>query len=188
VEDIEVLLVLVPVVLAGLAQTLVIRFDPLPSTAVPLDLGRSWRGARILGDHKTVRGFVVMTVGCALAAGVVMPLLLPPNDAPATGWFWFGALVGLGYVVAELPNSFVKRRLGIEAGEDSGRHRGCQYVADQGDSVVGVVVVVAALTTVSWPWLALAAALGFGLHVVVDRLLLATGVKPPTARSGGDRS
>jgi hypothetical protein len=185
VEDSEVLLVLVPVVLAGLAQTLVIRFDPLPGTAVPLDLGRTWRGARLLGAHKTVRGVVVMTVACAIASGVVMPLLLPDGDEPSTGWFWFGALVGLGYVAAELPNSFVKRRLGIDAGADSADHRACQYVADQGDSVVGVVVVVALLVPVSWVWLTLAAVLGFLLHVVVDRLLHATGVKPPAVREAG---
>jgi hypothetical protein len=186
VEDSEVLLVLVPVVLAGVAQILVIRFDPLPATAVPLDLGRTWRGARLFGAHKTIRGVVVMTVACAVATAVVMPRLLPPEDEPSTGWFWFGALVGLGYVVAELPNSFVKRRLGIEAGEASARHRGWQFVVDEGDSVVGVVVVVGLLTPVSWTWLALAGAAGFLLHVVVDRLLHTTGVKPSVARTADD--
>lgn len=185
-EDSEVLLVLIPVVLAGFAQILVIRLDPLPATAIPLDLGRCWRGARVFGAHKTIRGVVVMTTACAVAAAVVMPRLLSPEDEPATGWFWFGALVGLGYVVAELPNSFVKRRLGIDAGESSARHRGWQYVVDEGDSVVGVVLVVALLTPVSWTWLVVAGAAGFLLHVVVDRLLHSTGVKPPVARSADD--
>jgi hypothetical protein len=175
-EGVRVLVIVVPVLLAAAVQSAVIRFDPLPRTAAPLDLGRSWRGRRILGPHKTWRGLVVW-VGTTAVFTVMVFRWVAPTDEPVMGWFAFGILLGAGYALAELPNSFVKRRLGIEAGAESPRYRRWQYLADQGDSVVGMLVVVALVLDVAWPWLLVLTALGLGLHVMGDRALHATGVK-----------
>jgi hypothetical protein len=174
----RVLIVVVPVLLAAVVASLVIRFDPLPATAVPLDLGRLWRGRPILGPNKTWRGLVVWVVATAVFSVLVFTVLPPTDDRPVVGWFGFGLLLGAGYALAELPNSFVKRRLGIEAGGETTRHVRWQYLADQGDSVLGMFVVVVLVLDVAWPWLLLLTALGLLLHVLGDTVLHATGVKP----------
>ena len=176
-EEARVLVIVVPVLLAAVVASVVIRFDPLSQVAVPLDLGRSWRGRPILGPHKTVRGLLVWVVGTALFSLLVFSLVAPAQE-PSVGWFGFGLLLGAGYGLAELPNSFVKRRLGIEAGAETGRHARWQYLADQGDSVLGMLVVVVLVLDVAWPWLLVLTLLGLALHVLGDKALHATGVKP----------
>ncbi len=70
----------------------------------PLDGGKNFiDGRRILGDGKTVRGFV-----CGLIAGVVVGAL-------QKRWLT-GTLLALGALLGDLLGSFIKRRLGIERG------------------------------------------------------------------------
>lgn len=80
----------------------------------PLDRGRSWRGERLLGDGKTVRG----TAGGFLAGFVAAHLLngLAPYYAPG---FTFAASISLplGALAGDVAASFVKRRTGRERGE-----------------------------------------------------------------------
>jgi hypothetical protein len=62
---------------------------------------------------------------------------LPPElrDASPTA---YGALLGAGVVLGELPNSFLKRRLGIKPGARGSSAAGAALaVFDQGDFVVG---------------------------------------------------
>lgn len=174
----RVLIVVVPVLLSAVVVSLVIRFDPLPATAVPLDLGRTWRGRPILGPNKTWRGLVVWVVATAVFGALVFAVVAPTSEPPVVGWLGFGLLLGAGYALAELPNSFVKRRLGIEAGAETTRHSRWQFLADQGDSVLGMLVVVVLVLDVEWPWLVVLTALGLLLHVLGDTVLHATGVKP----------
>jgi hypothetical protein len=91
--------------------------------------------------------------------------------------FVCGAIYGLGYVLGELPNSFLKRRLGVAAGDRSPRFGSLQYVADQVDSVIGCLI---ALRTFHRPTRAeviSAAVLGSALHIGIDRSLYTLGVK-----------
>ena len=87
-----------------------------------------------------------------------------------------GLALGLGYSLAELPNSFVKRRLGIRPGARSTVRPRLQYVVDQADSVVGAAL---ALTPLVTPRTAVLAVLvvGLALHIAIDELLYAAGVK-----------
>ena len=98
----------------------VLRGDLMPSLARPLDLGLSVRGRRVFGDNKTWRGALVMgagTVGASLAldrAGWFRSRL--PAPLREAGPWRYGPLLALGVVGGELPNSFLKRRLGIAPG------------------------------------------------------------------------
>jgi CDP-2,3-bis-(O-geranylgeranyl)-sn-glycerol synthase len=82
----------------------------------PIDGGRTWRGARLLGDGKTWRGFVGGTLGgtlVALAMNAVRPGL-----APALPAFPTAAVLSLplGAMLGDAAGSFLKRRLGRERG------------------------------------------------------------------------
>ena len=88
-----------------------------------------------------------------------------------------GAMLGLGYCAGELPNSFVKRRLGIPAGGSAERLPWLQYAVDQADSVVGCLVALRLVYRAPPTELLLAAALGTGAHVAVDRLMSSIGLR-----------
>jgi hypothetical protein len=104
------LTVFLPVVGAALLHAPVLRFDLLKRLKRPIDGGRGWFGA-----NKTWRGALVMFTGVVLASAAVWPLL--PNELQDEPWPLVGALIGAGTVFGELPNSFLKRRLGIAPGQ-----------------------------------------------------------------------
>jgi CDP-archaeol synthase len=175
---------ILPVVAAGLTHVFVLKTDLLHSLAIPLDGGANWRGRRLLGDNKTLRGILLMPLMTACFTSLqaatgqrrLAPVLDPSREFAIRPWIG-GSLVGLGYCLAELPNSFVKRRLDIPAGARSARCALVQYVVDQLDSVVGCLL---ARRTFYRPrrWeLPLALFLGTAVHVGIDLLLYAMGVK-----------
>ncbi|HXY86048.1 MAG TPA: hypothetical protein VEH52_11270 [Gaiellaceae bacterium] len=152
-----------PVISAGVAHAIVIRLDLLGFLALPLD-GRRLRHRPLFGENKTWRGLVVMVVVCTATAPLFgLPVVL-------------GACLGAAYSLAELPNSFVKRRLGIPPGARSRRGAVAQYVTDQGDSVLGCTVVVA-LFGYRLVLIASVCLLGFVFHAAFDALLYVLGVK-----------
>jgi CDP-2,3-bis-(O-geranylgeranyl)-sn-glycerol synthase len=71
----------------------------------PLDMGRNWiDGKRILGDNKSVEGFVA-----GVLAGLVTGFFLGNSSR--------GLLMGLGAMTGDALGSFIKRRLDITQGE-----------------------------------------------------------------------
>lgn len=109
-----------PALGGALAHAPVLRYDLLASLKLPLDGGATVGGRRLLGDNKTLRGALVMAGGTTAAAVALTRQRwfrerLPGElrDAPPA---LYGLLLGAGVVLGELPNSFVKRRLGIAPG------------------------------------------------------------------------
>ena len=169
-----------PVLAAGLVHVAVLKTNALSQLAIPLDRGRIWRGRPLLGPNKTWRGLLVMPLATAVAVRIQVGLeckhprlaALSVIDRRRVGPWCEGALLGLAYIGAELPNSFVKRRLGIPAGGQAPRLAGAlQYLVDQSDSVVGCLLMLRALGRPT-PRLVLAAgAIGLWTHIAVDGLM-----------------
>jgi hypothetical protein len=146
---VQVLYLFAPLLLSALLSGLVMRLDLLRSLRYPIDAGKSVDGKRLFGDSKTWRGVFVAVFGCIVgtaiqkhvigaAAGQIALLDYRSVDPVA-----FGTLLGVGAMLGELPNSFVKRRLGIAPG-----------TATRGPlSLVFVVWDQIDLLTLTWPLL-----------------------------------
>jgi CDP-archaeol synthase len=181
----RVLYLIAPAVLAGVVHAVVIKHDLLKRLKRPLDGGRLFHGRPLFGTSKTWRGVVVMAAACTAGTFVQLGLgrldafrrleLVHYSVATAVG---LGLALGLGYSLAELPNSFLKRRLDIAPGRVSRTSAHVQYLVDQGDSALGATCAIAFFLPVPHV-LAAVFGIGFALHVVFDRLLYATGVKEP---------
>ncbi len=102
----------------------------------PIDSGRSLPdGQRILGDHKTIRGFVSgLIVGAVV--GVFESFFLAQNLLPVA------ILASLGALLGDMVGAFVKRRFMIKPG-------GPFPVLDQLDFVIGAVLLVSIVSEVS---------------------------------------
>jgi hypothetical protein len=162
-----------PVLGAPLAHAPVLRFDLLRGLRRPIDGGRTFRGRRLLGDNKTWRGALVMTLGVEAAAlalhrSTAYRDRLPPavRDAdPAL----VGALLGVAAVAGELPNSLVKRQLGIAPG---GRGAGPAGVAltivDQADFVLAAWLLLAPVHRMSAREAAAAFATVAAIHLPIN--------------------
>jgi len=180
-----------PVVLSGLGHVAVLKTNVLRSLAVPIDNGARLRGRPVFGENKTWRGIALMTGLTALASGTQAALarrnrwtsaLDVLQSARVNAWLT-GALCGLTYCLAELPNSFVKRQLGIAPGARATRASRLQYVVDQADSVAGCLVALRLLYRAAARELITAFALGITVHIGIDQLIYAIGVKSRTPKA-----
>jgi hypothetical protein len=172
---VEALLIFLPVIGAPLLHVWVLRGDLLRGLKAPLDGGRTFRGRRIFGDNKTWRGALLMCSGVLLASLVLS--LWPwwwdrlPDGIHDAGPALYGLLVGLGVVLGELPNSFLKRQLDIAPGTQSASWSGRAItLLDQGDLVLGIWVCLLPIHVLSvWEGLlafAVVSLVHFGVNLV----------------------
>ncbi|MDX1765456.1 MAG: CDP-archaeol synthase [Candidatus Saccharimonadales bacterium] len=188
---IEMLVTLVPVIAAGVLNMVFVKTSWLNRFKTPIDRGKVLKdGKRLFGDNKTWKGFwgmVVLTAFTAMIWGWISAgsdslmennLLYRSYHNCLAFNVTIGALLGLAYVVFELPNSYFKRRRGVKAGQSPSGLRGIPYrVFDQIDSAIGVVIVIAFF----WPmtvgyFLGFVAFAGI-VHIVFNVLLYALKLK-----------
>lgn len=132
-----------PLLFSVAVSAVVHRFDLLPCLARPIDGGASWRARRIFGDGKTWRGLAVAVAGSIVAVALQKHALaaaasdIAVIDYAHANPVALGLAFGTGAIVGELPNSFVKRRLGIARGGTgtSRVQRVAFWVWDQVDSI-----------------------------------------------------
>jgi hypothetical protein len=171
-----------PVLGGALAHAPVLALDLLKPLKRPLDGGATFRGRRLFGDNKTWRGALVITAGVT-----VTTLLLShwdwwwshlPADLRHAGALPYGLLLGLGVVIGELPNSFIKRRLGIEPGARGRSIAGVLLsIWDQADFVPAVWLLLLPLWVMK-PWqAAFVFAVVAAVHLVVNVVGYAIGAR-----------
>jgi hypothetical protein len=108
---------------------------------------------KVFGANKTYRGITCVALGTAAGFALIHPSLLEPMGTAATALV--GLLVGAAAMAAELPNSFLKRRLGIAPGAPTkGAGRIVFHLLDQVDVVFGAWAVLAWLASPTWARLA----------------------------------
>ncbi len=142
-----------PLLVGVVTHGLCIRFGWLSALASPISRRR-------FGANKTYRGVLCVAVGTAFGFVAIEPAALEIADGPRTAQLAFlGFIAGASAMAAELPNSFLKRRIGIPAGAQTGGMRGLLFhVLDQVDVVFGVWAVLAWVAKPTW--LRLAGSLG----------------------------
>ena len=153
----------------------------------PADGGHTFRNRRIFGDNKRLSGFLVLPPATSLSF-LTLSLLWPqlPGATPDTLWnlssaqyAMMGFACGLAFLVAELPNSFLKRQLGIESGDTppAGALKVLTIVIDRLDSVIGCLIAVSLIVQISlatWVWVI---ALGISQHAFFSFLMFKLGLK-----------
>ena len=188
------LFLIVAMSVAGLMHSAWLRSALSRPLAIPIDGGATWRGRRIFGDNKTIRGLVVLIPGAALSFAALAWLLSrgstvdfqPPASLwqlSLAGYATLGALAGLGFMLGELPNSFVKRQLDIAPGEapSSATAAGVAFLFDRIDSILGMLIAVSLTVPTpwaTWGWMLL---LGPAVHWSFSFLLFRLGVKRRSA-------
>ncbi|MEK9177441.1 MAG: CDP-archaeol synthase, partial [Patescibacteria group bacterium] len=106
---------LIPAGIANMVPVLVAR---VPFLDIPIDGALTWRGHRITGDHKTVRGFVFGTAAGALTSYIeylIYPAFagLIAVDYAALSPVLLGFALGLGALLGDSVKSFFKRQIGV---------------------------------------------------------------------------
>jgi hypothetical protein len=167
---------------APLLHAPVLRFDLLRALKRPLDGGATFRGCRLLGANKTWRGALCMTSGVVLATLVLWQWRWWRHQLPDaitdSSPLQVGLLIGLGTVVGELPNSFLKRRLDIAPGAQRRGPVGLAIsVLDQGDLVLGIWVALLPIWVMPVWLAAIAFAVVAAIHAAINVIGYAIGAR-----------
>jgi phosphatidylserine synthase len=156
----------IPAIIGGSLHMLAVSKDWLSSLKIPVS-------EKLFGSNKTIRGFVFMmlfsVIGALILRGIIM--LWSPDltvDILAMPFWLLGIVQGFGYALFELPNSFLKRRLGIQPGESPKRFKALFILLDQLDSGIGV-----ALAT----WIAFSIPVPTAAAIVILSPMVALSVK-----------
>ena len=187
----ELLYLVLPVVVAGILNMVFVKAPFLESLKIPMDKGRKLNdGNRLFGENKTWKGFLGMIVLTAFVMLFFQWLalsfewansvsLFPYRDwqFPLEGAF-YGSIMGLAYVLAELPNSYIKRRIDISPGTNASGLKGKVFlIVDQADSVFGCVLFMPIFYVPSILDAVTIVVLATCLHLLVNFLLYLVGLK-----------
>jgi len=180
---------LLPLLGGALAHGLCMKYGWLGFLARPMDAGARLAGEPLFGRSKTFRGPMMVAAGAAAVFALQRDLL---HGVPAIAAVelvdyaelpaWLGAATGAAAELAELPNSFVKRRLRIEPG---GTTRGplalLFYLWDQLDLLLGYWLAFAVFVPVTPLRIAISAAIVGAIHPLLTLLGYLLKMRP-TAR------
>lgn len=170
------LFVVLPLLFANVVhQMVVLRHNLFAFLAKPLDAGCTLRGKRIFGAHKTLRGLVVVSLCTAICTfAITLVRSFPFAIHPAL----FGFLLGLAYMLGELPNSFLKRQYKIPPGRSTDGCVGFLFsIIDHIDSVIAVAIVLMVLIHPSPATLLILVLCGGVLHYIVHEILHGLGYR-----------
>lgn len=154
--------VMVPAYVANMVPVLV-RWIPW---AAPMDFGAAVGGKRVLGAHKTWRGFVCGVVLGALAMWL-LSLLYWPFGFSALRW---GLLASVGALLGDAVKSFFKRRMSVRPGRP-------WVPFDQVDYSIGALLLGSVVFFPGWQEAVLVVVVSLIGHITVNHLGYYAGIR-----------
>ncbi|MCR5835543.1 MAG: CDP-archaeol synthase [Lachnospiraceae bacterium] len=181
---VKMYITLFPTILAGIANMGWCKSSLMKAAMKPMDFGKEFSdGKRIFGDNKTWKGFfgyILFNTIFSILWGIIC------NVTKIEQWNYFylshdntvllnviiGILLGLGYALFELPNSFIKRRLDITPGKSiDGIKKAFFIFLDQADSIIGCALVVWLFYDIGIGLYLLFIIVGAFTHILINMLL-----------------
>lgn len=136
-----------PVIFAALLHGIVMKYELLYWLKKPMDMGVTFCGKPLFGPNKTWRGFITCAVGTVVFSYCIGYLYVNNEvfkdmsivDFDQVDPLHFGLALGIGMTLGELPNSFLKRRIGIGSGKQGAGLPGILFrIFDQIDLLLGI--------------------------------------------------
>lgn len=182
---VDMYITLMSVILAGIMNMLFTKTKFYSKYRYPIDGGKKIKdGQYIFGENKTWIGFFSMIFFNILAQIIWGFLCLNIDFLKGKNYIYtsvennffnnaiIGAVLGLAYVVFELPNSFIKRRLKIKPGKTAKGIKGMIFfLIDQIDSIIGVTLVLCIWYKMTAFQFLLFVFLGAITHIVINLFL-----------------
>lgn len=166
---------------AGLANAAPVFAKSIPylnRLNYPMDFGKNFKGARILGSNKTWRGFLF---GVFIA---VITILLQKWLYTHNGWLqqtistvnyndvsiWLGVLLGVGALAGDAVESFFKRRAKIPSGQS-------WFPLDQIDYIIGGILLSSLVVQLDASYNIAILLVWFALHLISSYIGYLLGLK-----------
>ena len=175
-----------PLLVGLIFHGLCIKYGWLAFTAHPVDREKRLRGRRLFGANKTWRGILAVGAGSALFLSLQSELLhgmprlraLELFDYASVNGTLLGFALGAGAMLAELPNSLLKRQLDVAPGQTLSGSRGVLfYILDQIDMLLGAWLVLALVMPVTLRGIALSVCFLFVVHQLFSLIGYTLGMR-----------
>ena len=152
---VKMYITLLSAIVAGLANSIFCKLNILSVLKKPIDNGKILKDKkRIFGNNKTWKGLIGYIILNTIFS-IIFGFIWKYTKLEYLNYFYInhnnellynlliGFLLGLFYALFELPNSFIKRRLGIEEGKTTKDIYKVLFIfLDQADSIFGMALVV----------------------------------------------
>jgi hypothetical protein len=154
-------------IFSNVIHIILVKKNLLPMLLIPIS-------KPLFGVNKTLRGFILVTFLNAFFFEIIN--LFNPLFSHLESLF-FGAILGLSYMIFELPNSFLKRRLGISSGKKATKNAWIFILLDKSDSAFGISLGTKLLFGFTWLETLELFIIGILLHFFFSWLLVALRIK-----------
>jgi len=167
-------LLFLPLIISGTLHMIAVKMDICSFLKIPIS-------KKHFGANKTYRGLVLMII--LTIPGVYISAWLEGKEIIETVGFLhtnrviLGAFLGLAYILSELPNSYFKRRIGIEPGQLPDKNQFLFALTDQADSVFGCMLVYILIMKISFSLFIFCIFLGTFIHLFMNVLLYLLGAR-----------
>ena len=176
----QTLWLFLPALLGNMAPPLVRNYFSF--LAKPIDFGLKFRGKRLLGNNKTLRGLV-----CGVLVGIIIAGLqkllytydvldsssvfqwLSVLDYGTVNFILLGFLLSFGALFGDIIESFFKRQLGIKPGKPF-------FPFDQVDFLLGAILFLLIIFNPGWRIIVALLVLGILLHLLTNLIGYFIGV------------
>ena len=168
-----------PAAIANMMPIFAARWKFAQQYDQPMDFHRSFRGKRVFGDHKTIRGFIVGIIFSTIVLWLqqlavrYIPFvahLTDQVDYTRLPVLILGPLFGAGALLGDAIESFFKRQAGIKPGDG-------WFPFDQTDYIIGGAIATmpfVQLSIVQYIWLIV---LWLAIHVIATVIGYRLGLK-----------
>ena len=159
-------------IFAGITNMIFCRSKILKSLQKPIDGGKN-----IFGDNKTYKGFlgyIIFNIIYQVIFGMIIPvnILYVYMENNIINNIIIGFSFGFAYAICELPNSYIKRKVGIEPGKrTTGIKKYIFFIFDQIDSIIGLTIVVTIVSKLNAILIFEYIVLGALIHIIINVIL-----------------
>ena len=172
--NLEILIIfslMIPLTISGILHMYIVKNHLFPFLAVPISKD-------LFGENKTWRGFVVVPLLTSFGAWITYFLSGSLIFSSELDGILKGLILGLAYVLGELPNSYWKRKKGIVAGKLPVKGRLIHLIIDQIDSALPCLLVYASFNNLITSRIVLLAIMAsLFVHMGVNYLLYLSGLR-----------
>ena len=171
-------------IVAGIVNSIFCKKDIFKRINTPIDNNKVLKdGKRLFGANKTWKGFVgyiIFNIIFSILFGLLTKVFkldnlnyfYVNNDNTLLFNLLIGLLLGFAYALFELPNSFIKRRIGIQPGKNpEGLKKVFFIFLDQADSVFGIMIVLWLFYDIGLIKYLLFVLIGAITHIIINMLL-----------------
>ena len=175
---------MMPVIISGILNMLFTKTTIYKKYNFPIDGNKTLKdGKRIFGANKTWIGVISMVFFCTLTQ-VLCGFICKGLNIEYLNYFYnikpnmlennilIGLLLGFAYMICELPNSFIKRRIGIAPGKSGEKLFKILFlIIDQMDSMIGVMLILYMFSDINVIQYFIFVIIGAFTHIFVNYIL-----------------